>query len=143
MAAVGSASTAATAGATPAASATLPRRWGGSNRIVVHNKGEFKLRRNGSLADMSASVAAVSQQPLPMVGAAAGGGSSRPQLQRPAVAAPAGKDDMLRAVHVPAHVVKSIVISVLQQQGVPNPSEEILHAAIQEYYAKNPQGVSF
>jgi hypothetical protein len=50
--------------------------------------------------------------------------------------------DTLR-VQVPAHVVKSIVVSVLHQQGVPNPSEEILNAAIQEYYAKNPQGVSF
>jgi hypothetical protein len=177
----------------PFASATLPRRWGGSNRIVVHNKGEFKLRRNGSLADMSR--ATVSQPPASQGVSASGGNYQRQaesqprashgvsanganyqrqsEIQSPAsqgVTASGGSyqrqagsqppaslgvaaggnhvrqavanTDTLR-VQVPAHVVKSIVVSVLHQQGVPNPSEEILNAAIQEYYAKNPQGVSF
>ena len=35
------------------------------------------------------------------------------------------------------------MVTVLQSQGVTDPSEEILEKAIQEYYAKNPQGVSF
>ena len=39
-------------------------------------------------------------------------------------------------------MVRGIVITVLQSQGVTDPSEEILEKAIQEYYAKNPQGVS-
>ena len=34
------------------------------------------------------------------------------------------------------------MVTVLQSQGVTDPSEEILEKAIQEYYAKNPQGVS-
>ncbi len=157
----------------PFASATLPRRWGGSNRIVVHNKGEFKLRRNGSLADMSRATASqppasqgvsangasyqrqAGSQPPASQGVSANGGHYQRQAEsqspaslgfaasgnhvRPAAVANA---DTLR-VQVPAHVVKSIVVSVLHQQGVPNPSEEILNAAIQEYYAKNPQGVSF
>ena len=42
---------------------------------------------------------------------------------------------------VPPSVVKGIVITVLQSQGIVNPSEEILQKAIQEYYNKNPQGV--
>ena len=46
-------------------------------------------------------------------------------------------------IQVPPHIVKSIVISVLEKQGVPNPSDDIINKAIQEYYAKNPQGVSF
>jgi len=118
----------------PTASATLPRRWGGSNRIVIHNKGEFKLRRNGSLADMSsAASSATAASESPTVSAA---------VVRPRQTAAVASNDDLR-VQVPAHVVKSIVVSVLHQQGVPNPSEEILNAAIQEYYAKNPQGVSF
>ncbi len=154
----------------PFASATLPRRWGGSNRIVVHNKGEFKLRRNGSLTDMSRATPPASQ------GVSANGGSyQRPpesqspvsqgvsanggHYQRQAASQPptslgvaASGNHMRQAaianadtlrVQVPAHVVKSIVVSVLHQQGVPNPSEDILNAAIQEYYAKNPQGVSF
>ncbi len=155
----------------PFASATLPRRWGGSNRIVVHNKGEFKLRRNGSLADMSRATAsqpsqgvsansgynqrqAESQSPASL-GVAANGGNylRQPESQSPASLGVAASGNHVRQaavanadnlrVQVPAHVVKSIVVSVLHQQGVPNPSEEILNAAIQEYYAKNPQGVSF
>ncbi len=107
-------------------SATLPRRWGASNRIVIHDKGQFKLRRNGSLADLQDSPSP-STPPV-----------NRRQLQMP----PSGGAGEQR-VQVPAHVVKSIVVSVLHQQGVPNPAEEILNAAIQEYYAKNPQGVSY
>ena len=45
-------------------------------------------------------------------------------------------------IQVPPDVVRGIVITVLQSQGVTEPSEEILEKAIQEYYAKNPQGVS-
>ncbi len=112
----------------PVASATLPRRWGGSNRIVVHNKGEFKLRRNGSLADVPTAAAAVMKHSPP---AMVGNGS----VYQPT--------DELRRLQVPAHIVKSIVVSVLQQQGITDPSPHILDAAIQEYYAKNPQGVSF
>ncbi len=196
----------------PVASATLPRRWGGSNRIVVHNKGEFKLRRNGSLADMSRATPPAYQgftanganyqrqadnQPPASQGVSASGGSyqrqagnqspasqgvsanganyqrqaenqppasqgvsangghyqRQPESQSPASLGVAASGNHVRQaavanadtlrVQVPAHVVKSIVVSVLHQQGVPNPSEEILNAAIQEYYAKNPQGVSF
>jgi hypothetical protein len=104
------------------ASATLPRRWGGSNRIVLKNNGEFKLRRNVSLADLNASSAPLYQ---PATNQRSSSNST---------------DDI--CVQVPAHVVKSIVISVLRQQGIHQPSEEILNAAIQEYYARNPQGVS-
>ena len=43
---------------------------------------------------------------------------------------------------VPPSVVRGIVKTVLQNQGISNPSEEILNKAIQEYYSKNPQGVS-
>ena len=43
---------------------------------------------------------------------------------------------------VPPSVVRGIVITVLQNQGILDPSEEILQKAIQEYYTKNPQGVS-
>ena len=43
---------------------------------------------------------------------------------------------------VPPSVVRGIVITVLQNQGIVDPSEEILQKAIQEYYTKNPQGVS-
>ena len=134
----------------PFASATLPRRWGGSNRIVVHNKGEFKLRRNGSLADMSRATAS---QPSQGVSANSGYNQRQAESQSPASLGVAASGNHVRQaavanadnlrVQVPAHVVKSIVVSVLHQQGVPNPSEEILNAAIQEYYAKNPQGVSF
>ncbi len=173
----------------PFASATLPRRWGGSNRIVVNNKGEFKLRRNGSLADMSRGATANqppasqgvsasganyqrqaekgvsangghyqrqagSQSPASQGVSANGGNYQRqPESQSPASLGVAASGNHVRPaavanadtlrVQVPAHVVKSIVVSVLHQQGVPNPSEEILNAAIQEYYAKNPQGVSF
>ena len=131
----------ATPAPTPAVatSATLPRRWGGSNRIVMQNNGEFKLRRNGSLADMRTN----STEPTavnPLLDSSAVGRCTvavRGQSQRQA----AGNSEDLR-VQVPAHVVKSIVVSVLHQQGVTHPSEAILSAAIQEYYAKNPQGVS-
>lgn len=43
---------------------------------------------------------------------------------------------------VPPNIVRGIVKTVLQNQGISNPSEEILNKAIQEYYSKNPQGVS-
>merc|ERR1719420_200354 len=43
---------------------------------------------------------------------------------------------------VPPSVVRGIVITVLQNQGILDPSEEILQKAIQEYYTKNPQGVN-
>ena len=48
----------------------------------------------------------------------------------------------LNQLQVPPHIVKSIVISVLEKQGVPNPSDDIINRAIEEYYNKNPQGVS-
>ena len=40
---------------------------------------------------------------------------------------------------VPPAVVRGIVITVLQSQGVTEPSEEVLQRAIQEYYSKHPQ----
>ena len=40
---------------------------------------------------------------------------------------------------VPPSVVRGIVITVLQSQGVTEPSEEVLQCAIQEYYDKHPQ----
>ena len=40
---------------------------------------------------------------------------------------------------VPPSVVRGIVITVLQSQGVTEPSEEVLQRAIQEYYDKHPQ----
>ena len=43
---------------------------------------------------------------------------------------------------VPPIVVRGIVITVLQNQGITNPDEEILQRAIEEYYSKNPEGVS-
>ena len=43
---------------------------------------------------------------------------------------------------VPPSVVRGIVITVLQNQGITNPDEEILQRAIEEYYSKNPGGVS-
>ena len=43
---------------------------------------------------------------------------------------------------VPPTVVRGIVITVLQNQGIINPDEEILQRAIEEYYSKNPAGVS-
>ena len=41
--------------------------------------------------------------------------------------------------HVPPAIVRGIVITVLQSQGVTEPSEEVLQRAIQEYYDKHPQ----
>ena len=35
---------------------------------------------------------------------------------------------------IPMHVVKSVVLSVLAKQGVPNPSDEVINNAIQEFY---------
>ena len=46
------------------------------------------------------------------------------------------------SVQIPPSVVRGIVITVLQNQGITNPSEEILQKAIQEYYSKNPPKVS-
>ena len=43
---------------------------------------------------------------------------------------------------VPPTVVRGIVITVLQNQGITNPDEDILQRAIEEYYSKNPEGVS-
>ena len=43
---------------------------------------------------------------------------------------------------VPPCVVKDIVITVLKNQGIINITDEILQQAMQEYYEKNPQGVS-
>ena len=43
---------------------------------------------------------------------------------------------------VPQHIVKDIVITVLQNQGITNPTDDSLDRAMQEYYSKNPQGVS-
>ena len=40
---------------------------------------------------------------------------------------------------VPPAVVRGIVITVLQSQGVTEPSEEVLQRAIMEYYSKHPQ----
>ena len=40
---------------------------------------------------------------------------------------------------VPPAVVRGIVITVLQSQGVTEPSEEVLQRAIMEYYDKHPQ----
>ena len=40
---------------------------------------------------------------------------------------------------VPPAVVRGIVITVLQSQGVTEPSEEVLQRAIMEYYTKHPQ----
>ena len=38
---------------------------------------------------------------------------------------------------IPLGVVKSVVLSVLAKQGVPNPSDEVINKAIEEYYAQN------
>lgn len=54
---------------------------------------------------------------------------------------PAPPPQVEEGFQVPPSMVRSIVITVLQGQGVTNPSEEMLDRAIEEYYAKNPHGV--
>ena len=55
---------------------------------------------------------------------------------------PAAQPASDASFHIPPSVVRGIVITVLQNQGITNPTEEILQKAIEEYYSKNPQGVS-
>merc|ERR1719458_1545355 len=54
---------------------------------------------------------------------------------------PAPPPQVEEGFQVPPSMVRSIVITVLQGQGVTNPTEEMLDRAIEEYYAKNPHGV--
>lgn len=54
----------------------------------------------------------------------------------------ADQSDESELVQVPPSVVRGIVITVLASQGVTQPSQETLDRAIQEYYSKNPRGVT-
>lgn len=144
----------------PGNTSTLPRNF---SRIAIHQKGG--LKRNASMSDVSrvehnssrsdsshysfhGSNNGILHRPVQQSQA------SQPPFRPSQPERPAGSINPSRQYHessaapgpqhlqVPPHIVKSIVISVLDKQGVPNPSDEIINRAIQEYYAKNPHGVS-
>ena len=111
---------------------TLPRNF---SRIKVYDKGGGGLKRNASMSDVSRFNYGVGFNGGPLHNS-----SSSNDLN----SVPTNLDPVTRnQLQVPPYIVKSIVISVLEKQGVPNPSDEIINRAIQEYYNKNPEGVSF
>ena len=115
---------------------TLPRNF---SRIKVHDKGGGGgLKRNASMSDVShfnysAGFNGIRGTPLQ---------SSNSSSSLHFSTRPNQENRNLNQLQVPPHIVKSIVISVLEKQGVPNPSDDIINRAIEEYYNKNPQGVS-
>lgn len=102
---------------------TLPRR---SSHSMVAGSQQTNLRRNASLSDLSRQNTFNAQYT---------NGDQRSPRQ--------GNEPQNETLfQVPPNIVRGIVCTVLQNQGITNPSEEILSKAIQEYYSKNPQGVS-
>ena len=134
---------------------SLPRNF---SRIAIHQKGGG-LKRNASMSDVTTKNSFVAQQqhqPQRHESQAVNGqnhNGSRPasnQIPRTTSMSdmgtpshgPQATHESMGHIQVPPHIVKSIVVSVLDKQGVPNPSDQIINKAIEEYYAKNPNGVS-
>ena len=102
---------------------TLPRR---SAHSMPGGSQQTNLRRNMSMSDLSGQSTLNAQY------------TNTHQRDARPVIEPANET----LFQVPPSIVRGIVRTVLQNQGITNPSEEILNKAIQEYYSKNPQGVS-
>ena len=139
---------------------SLPRNF---SRIAIHQKGGG-LKRNASMSDVSTKNSFVTQQQQQQhqqheSQAVNGHNHYRSQPASNQIPRTTSMSDMRTPSHgsgpqaaqshesmghiqVPPHIVKSIVVSVLDKQGVPNPSDQIINKAIEEYYAKNPNGVS-
>lgn len=102
---------------------TLPRR---SSHSMMAGSQQTNLRRNASLSDLSRQNTFNTQY-------------TNSDQRSPRQANEPQNETLFQ---VPPNIVRGIVKTVLQNQGITNPSEEILNKAIQEYYSKNPQGVS-
>jgi len=98
---------------------TLPRR---SSPSMPAGSQQTNLRRNMSMSDLSGQSSLAAQY------------TNSDQSYDSCV-----KETLFQ---VPPSIVRGIVKTVLHNQGITNPSEEILNKAIQEYYSKNPQGVT-
>jgi len=101
---------------------TLPRRSSHS----MPTGSQTNLRRNMSMSDLSGQNTLNAQYT-----------NSHQRSTRQAI-----EPQNETLYQVPPNIVRGIVKTVLQNQGINNPSEEILNKAIQEFYNKNPQGVS-
>jgi len=105
-------------------SSTLPRL---SSYSIVPGTQQAHLRRNSSMSDLSSQSTLKSQYTNTNQSTPSRASHSEPHSET--------------LFQVPPNIVRGIVITVLQNQGITNPSDEILNKAIQEYYSKNPQGV--